>query len=188
LLQFPELAFFLRNHLESLSKNAQVVRRLGMTTNTFSNTAIASPATSKSIARHAPAAARFLLGATFFVFGLNGFLNFIPPPSEPLPQGAIELGTAFMKSGYLFQLIKGTEVVAGLLLLANRFVPLALVVLAPVIVNIMAFHLWLLPSGTGLSVVLLGLELFLAWAYRQAYTPLLAARSAPMGRSERVNA
>jgi hypothetical protein len=57
-----------------------------------------------------------------------------------------------------------------------------------VIVNIVAFHLWLLPSGTGLSVVLLGLELFLAWAYRQAYAPLLAARSAPMGRSERVNA
>jgi hypothetical protein len=165
-----------------------------MTINTISNTAdtaIATTANSNAIARiarHAPGAARFLLGATFFVFGLNGFLKFIPPPNEPLPQGAIELGTAFMKSGYLFQLIKGTEVIAGLFLLMNRFAPLALVVLAPVMVNIVVFHLWLLPSGTGLSVILLGLQLYLAWVYRRTYAPLFAARTLPARRSERVNA
>jgi uncharacterized membrane protein YphA (DoxX/SURF4 family) len=134
------------------------------------------------ITRYAPATARIVLGLVFFVFGLNGFSNFIPPPTEPMPEGAVTLGTAFMSSGYLFQLIKGTEVLAGLLLLSNRFVPLALVVLAPVVLNILAFHLWLLPSGTGLSLVLVGLELYLAWAYRRAYAPLLEPRTTPTGR------
>jgi len=131
-----------------------------------------------SVARYAPTAARFLLGLVFFVFGLNGFLNFIPPPTEPMPEGAVSLGVALMNSGYLLQFIKGTEVLGGLLLLSNRFVPLALVVLAPIVLNILAFHLFLLPSGTGLSVVILALELYLAWAYRRAFAPLLTPRAA----------
>ena len=135
-----------------------------------------SPAV-RAVTRHLPAAARLLLGLCFFVFGLNGFLSFIPPPPEPMPEGAVKLGTAFMESGYLFQLIKGTEVIAGLLLLCNRFVPLALVVLAPVVLNIVAFHLWLLPSGTGLSLVLAALTAYLAWTCREAYAPLLTART-----------
>jgi hypothetical protein len=116
------------------------------------------------------------------VFGLNGFLNFIPPPPDPMPERAVQLGAAFTSSGYLLQLIKGTEVLCGLLLLCNRFVPLALVVLAPVVVNIVAFHLWLVPSGMGLSLAVLGLELYLAWAYRRAFAPLLTARAAVAGR------
>jgi uncharacterized membrane protein YphA (DoxX/SURF4 family) len=143
----------------------------------------ASTSTHRSkLARYAPPTARIVLGLVFFVFGLNGFLNFIPPPTEPMPEGAVALGTAFMSSGYLFQLIKGTEVLAGLLLLSSRFVPLALVLLAPVLVNILAFHLWLLPSGTAFSLVLIGLEGYLAWAYRQAFAPLLVARAEPARR------
>ncbi len=131
-----------------------------------------------SLTRYAPTTARLALGLVFFVFGLNGFLNFIAPPPEPMPEGAVALGAALMSSGYLFQLIKGTEVLAGLLLLGNRFVPLALVLLAPILVNILAFHLWLLPSGTGLALALVGLEAYLAWVHRRAFAPLLAARSA----------
>ncbi len=130
------------------------------------------------IARYAPTASRVILGLMFFVFGLNGFLNFIPPPTEPMPEGAVSLGVALMNSGYLMQFIKGTEVLCGLLLLANRFVPLALVVLAPVILNILAFHLFLLPSGTGMALVILAFELHLAWAHRRAFAPLLTARAA----------
>jgi uncharacterized membrane protein YphA (DoxX/SURF4 family) len=157
-----------------------------MTTNAFYTTDAAakttmSPLRSKAT-RYAPATARTVLGLVFFVFGLNGFLSFIPPPPEPMPEGAVALGTAFMSSGYLFQLIKGTEVLGGLLLLCARFVPLGLVLLAPIVVNILAFHLWLLPSGTGFSLLLVGLELYLAWAYRQAFAPLLAARAQPAGR------
>jgi hypothetical protein len=151
-----------------------------MATNALYTAPDATTVTSRSLLRHAPATARVVLGLAFFVFGLNGFLSFIPPPTEPMPEGAVALGTAFMTSGYLMQLIKGTEVLVGLLLLANRFVPLALTLLAPVLVNILAFHVFLMPSGTGLSVVLLGLELYLAWAYRSAFAPLLVARATPV--------
>jgi uncharacterized membrane protein YphA (DoxX/SURF4 family) len=153
-----------------------------MATNALYTTDVQPTARRTAIARHAPTAARFLLGAVFFVFGLNGFLNFIPPPPDPMPERAVQLGAAFTSSGYLLQLIKGTEVLCGLLLLCNRFVPLALVVLAPVVVNIVAFHLWLVPSGMGLSLAVLGLELYLAWAYRRAFAPLLTARAAVAGR------
>ena len=148
-----------------------------MTTNTLPTSALVSSTKTRKLTAYLPAIARSVLGAAFFVFGLNGFLNFIPPPTEPMPEGAVSLGMAFMSSGYLFQLIKGTEVLAGLLLLCNRFVPLALVVLAPVLVNIVAFHIFLMPPGIGLSLVLAGLELYLAWVYRAAFAPLLTART-----------
>lgn len=139
----------------------------------------ASPAsTSKPAARYGLIAARVVLGLAFFVFGLNGFLNFIPqPPPETIPAGAAALGGAMMKSGYLMQFVKGTEVLCGVLLLANRYVALALVILAPVMLNILAFHAFLAPSGLVLPFILLALQLTLAWAHRRAYAPLLRARS-----------
>lgn len=140
----------------------------------------ANASSTKSFARHLPAIARVLLGLLFFVFGLNGFLNFIPtPPKDAMPAGLVAFSEAMMKTGYLFQLVKGTEVIVGLLLLLNRFVPLALVVLAPVIVNIVAVHAFLAPSGLVMGVVILALELYLAWAYRSAYRGMLAARATP---------
>jgi uncharacterized membrane protein YphA (DoxX/SURF4 family) len=122
--------------------------------------------------------ARLLFGLAFFVFGLDGFLHYIPQPTTPPPEGAMSLGLALMKSGYLFQLIKGTELLAGALLLANRFVPLALALLAPVILNIVAFHVFLAPEGLIIAIVLLAFEIALAWAYRSAYRPMLAAKHA----------
>lgn len=133
----------------------------------------------RAIARYLPTAARVILGLVFLVFGLNGFFNFIPPPSGPVPEGAMALGGALMKSGYLFQLIKGTEVVVGALLLSNLFVPLALALIAPVIVNIAAFHLFLAPEGLALAIGLVALEIYLAWAHRAAFRSMLVARSTP---------
>jgi hypothetical protein len=131
----------------------------------------------KSFSRHFVTAARVLLGLMFFVFGLNGFLNFIPPPPTPMPEAAMSFAVALMKTAYLMQLIKGVEVLVGLLLIINRFVPLALVLLAPIIVNIVAFHALLAGSGVAMSVVILALELYLAWSYRAAYRGLLTARA-----------
>jgi uncharacterized membrane protein YphA (DoxX/SURF4 family) len=121
------------------------------------------------VSRHV---ARVVLGSVFFVFGLNGFLGFLPMPPHPGPAGDF-LG-ALAATGYMFPLIKGTEVVAGALLLANRFPALALALLAPVIVNIVLFHAVLDPSG-GLVIplVILAIELGLAWSYRTAYAPML---------------
>src|SRR5512141_141278 len=78
--------------------------------------------------------ARFALGAAFFTFGLNGFLHFIPMPAPPPAAGSF-FG-AMIATGYLFPLVKGTEVLSSLLLLGNRYVPLALALLAPLLVNI----------------------------------------------------
>jgi uncharacterized membrane protein YphA (DoxX/SURF4 family) len=122
------------------------------------------------------AIARTLFGLAFFVFGLDGFLHFLPQPTTPPPEGAMAFAIALMKSGYMFPLIKGTELAAGALLLCNRFVPLALVLLAPVLINIVAFHAFLAPEGLAIAVTLLAIELALVWAYRAAYRPLLAAR------------
>ena len=130
--------------------------------------------------RHLPTAARVLLGLIFFVFGLNGFLHFIPqPPPETLPAGALAFGGAMVNTGYMIQLLKGTEVVAGLLLLTNRYTTLALAVLAPIVINIVLFHVFLEPSGTELGFLVLALGIFLAWSYRDAYRTMLAARVRP---------
>src|SRR5258706_7118874 len=120
-------------------------------------------------------AARLLLGAIFTVFGLNGFLHFIP---QPPPAGLVAVFVGGLgASGYCFPLLKGTEVLSGLLLLGNRFVPLALTVLAPVVVNIVAFHAFLAPSGIVLPLFITALGLYLAYTERAIFAPLLQARS-----------
>ena len=133
----------------------------------------------KSFARHLSTIARILMGLIFFVFGLNGFLHFIPQPKKPMPEVAMAFAGALMKAGYMFPMVMGTQFLVGVLLLLNRFVPLALALLAPVIVNIVAFHLFLEPSGLPLALVVLVLELYLAWAYRNAYRSMLTANARP---------
>ena len=131
----------------------------------------------KPVARYLTVAARVLFGLGFFIFGLNGFFNFIPPPSTPLPDRAMAFIGALMATGYLLPLVAGTQTIAGALLLANRFVPLALVLLAPVIVNIIAFHVFLEPSGLVIATVVGALEVYLLWRHRRAFGALLSARS-----------
>jgi hypothetical protein len=123
----------------------------------------------------AKTAARLLLGAIFTVFGLNGFLHFIPQP-PPSGLAAVFVG-GLGATGYFFPLLKGTEVVTGLLLLGNRYVPLALTVLAPIVVNIVAFHAFLAPSGMALPIVIVALGLYLAYTERAVFAPLLQAKS-----------
>lgn len=130
-----------------------------------------------TIQKYLPAAARLFLGLVFTVFGLNGFLHFLPMPLPP-PR-AMAFAGALMASGYFFPLLKGIEVAGGLLLLGNRFVPLTLAVLAPIVVNVLAFHLFLAPSGLPLPLAMLAAGLYLAWAYRDAFAPMLHARVAP---------
>lgn len=121
---------------------------------------------------------RTLLGLALVVFGLNGFLNFIqPPPDMVLPEKAMAFSVALVESGYMMPLIGATLLVSGLLLLINCFVPLALVLLAPFLVNSVAFHVALEPTGLPNAIVFVVLELYLAWTYRAAYRPLFAARS-----------
>ena len=101
------------------------------------------------IRRNAPHVARVLLGLIFFVFGLNGFLGFIPQP--PIDGPAATFIGGFFSASYMLPLLKGTEVIAGAALLSNRFVPLSLTVLAPIVLNIVAFHVFLAPTGLGVT-------------------------------------
>lgn len=109
--------------------------------------------------------ARILLGLIFFVFGLNGFFQFIPMP-ETMPEGMMTFMNGMIASKYFFPLLKGTEVVCGALLLAGAFVPLALVVLAPIILNIFLIHVFLDPSGLPIALVIGCLEIYLAFFAR----------------------
>ncbi|MEM1182251.1 MAG: DoxX family membrane protein [Acidobacteriota bacterium] len=120
--------------------------------------------------------ARLFLGLTLVVFGVNPWLQFLPLPDLNEAAGAF---FAAMASSYLLTFVKITEVVGGLLLLAGRFVPLALIILAPVMLNILGFHLFLDTTGLVLALLLTGLQVFLAWAYRDAFTGVLAMNARP---------
>ncbi len=133
----------------------------------------------KPVLRHLPTIARLLLGFIFVLFGLNGLLNFLPAPTAPMPERAIAFVGALAATGYMFPLIKITEIIAGALLLSNRHSALALTLLAPIIVNIVAFHVLLAPSGAAVAVVVLVLEIYLAWTYRSVFRPVLAAHVKP---------
>jgi hypothetical protein len=119
--------------------------------------------------------ARILLGLAFVVFATNYFVPFLPQPDPP-PANALAFIGAFVSSGFL-AFVKGLELSAGLLLLSNRFVPLALALLAPILVGITAFHILLAPAGLVVPIVLVALELVVAWSYRDAFAPMLRART-----------
>jgi hypothetical protein len=126
--------------------------------------------------------ARLVLGLIFVVFSLNYFLHFLPQP-EMTEAGGRFIG-ALVGSGYVFPVIKVVELVGGILLLVGVLVPLALTLLAPVIVNIVLFHLFLDPASLGLGVVILALEIFLAWVYRDSFKGVLELRAKPASATE----
>ncbi len=126
---------------------------------------------------HLPTVLRLLLGLGFTVFGLNYFLDFLPPQDPPPAEAGAFLG-AFVSSKFM-ALVKGIELGAGLLLLSNRFVPLALALLAPILVGMTYYHAMLDPAHLGPAVGFLAIELALAWSYRGAFAPMLRARVSP---------
>ena len=115
--------------------------------------------------------ARILLGLIFILFGANAFFHFLPMPPPPKNLAGDYL-RVFMESGYVY-FVAGFQLLAGLLLLIGRFVPLALTILAAMIANILIFHALMAPAGFGPAIVVTVLELFLLWRYRAAFAPLL---------------
>lgn len=103
--------------------------------------------------RIAELTARILLGSIFLTFGGNGFLNFLP--SAPIDGLAGQFLQTLSESHYSL-VISGFQVVGGSLLIANRFVGLALAMLAPIIVNILCFHVFMMPSGLALAIPVAG--------------------------------
>lgn len=122
--------------------------------------------------KHVYTVARYLLGLLFFVFGLNGFLHFLPPPEA---QGYLPI---LVSSGYLM-VVKVLEVAGGALLLVNRYPRLALVLLGPVIVNIVLYHLFFDPVNGVPGYLAFVLGAVLLWGYRDGFAPIFAAKVDP---------
>ena len=126
--------------------------------------------------RTASVIARYLAGVIFLVMGLNGFLNFIPLP----PPGGIagQFMDALYVSHYLW-VIFAFQVVAGVLLVVNRYVPLAVAVLAPVIVNILTFHALMAPRGLPLALFVAALWVVIFIDVRPVFSGLFQPRFEP---------
>ena len=116
---------------------------------------------------------RYLLGLIFVFFGLNGFLQFLPMP--PIPGIAGQFVGALFMSHYLVA-VMFIQLVGGILLLANRFVPLALTILGAVIVNIFFFHAFMDPGGLPKAAVVIVLWLLVAYSVRSAFAGLFQQR------------
>ena len=109
-------------------------------------------------------ALRIILGLILIVFGANKFIGFMPSPE--LPEGAGNFMGALASTGYMFPLIGAVEVVVGVLLILNKWVPFALVLLAPVAVNMVLFHLKLAPGGivpAALVAIINGILIYVNW-------------------------
>jgi putative oxidoreductase len=119
--------------------------------------------------------ARILLGLVFFVFGLNGFLNFIP--TGPLPTGlAGQFVTVLIQSHYVL-FVSAIQLAGGVLLLVNRYVPLALVLLGPVIVNILLFHVLLNRTGLLIAIIVAILWCIVAFRHRQNFSGIFVQKT-----------
>lgn len=116
---------------------------------------------------------RTLTGLLFVFASLTYFLNFIQPPEMTGPIKEFNEGLA--ASTYFMPLLKGTELVCGIALIAGRFVPLALVVLAPIVINILMVHIFLDRAGLPIALYLVAANLFLAYFYRENFSGLLRA-------------
>jgi uncharacterized membrane protein YphA (DoxX/SURF4 family) len=132
-----------------------------------------------SIVRRIPAVARIGLGLVFAVFGLNKLLHFLPQPPMSGPPASFFM--ALVATRYMLPLLGLVEAAAGVMLLSGRFVPLALTLLAPIIVNIVGFHLFVAQGGFAMTGIVLAAELYLAWVHRDAFASMLRARPEAQG-------
>ena len=119
--------------------------------------------------------ARYLLGLIFVVFSLNFWLHFMPIPMPPEGSNAANFMGAIYMSGFL-TVVKVLELVSGLLLLAGKFINLALAILGPIVINIVLYHVVILGAGYGMAVVLCVLALVALLSRKEFLGSLLAAK------------
>jgi uncharacterized membrane protein YphA (DoxX/SURF4 family) len=119
--------------------------------------------------------ARLLLGLIFLVFGLNGFLNFLSMGPMPTGLAGQFIGALFLS--HYYWVVAVLQIVGGLLLLVNRFVPLALVLLGPIIVNIICYHVFLNHAGVPPAIVVTVLWFIVFYDKRQYFSGIFAQRT-----------
>ena len=121
--------------------------------------------------------ARILLGLMFIVFGLNGFLNFLN--MGPMPTGLAGQFLGALVQSHYFWVVAALQVIGGVLLLVNRYVPLGLVLLGPVIVNILLYHIFLNPAGMLMAVVVTVLWFIVFYAHRRYFSGIFVQKAEP---------
>ncbi len=126
---------------------------------------------------------RVLFGGIFVVFGLHHYLDFLPLPEPELPEPAQKFGAALAETGYMWDLIKGTEIVGGILVLTGFMAPLGLVLLGPVVVNITMFQA-VLGQDRIIMTVLPVLYILLVLGYFRYFYPLFTPMPRPFGSRE----
>jgi putative oxidoreductase len=114
--------------------------------------------------------ARYLLGFVFLTFGLNGFFHIIPLPPPTGIAGQF-LGAIFVSRLYVVLFL--LQIVPALLLLANRYVPLALTILGAIVFNILCIHIFMAPAGLPLALLVTTLWFLTAWSVRSSFAPIL---------------
>ncbi|MEM7184449.1 MAG: acyltransferase [Spirochaetota bacterium] len=120
--------------------------------------------------------ARVLFGMIFLVFGVNSVLHFLPEP-DMTPQGKAFID-GLVAAPYLFPIVKAIEVLAGGMVLSGMFVPLALILIAPITINILLYHVFLDPQGLAMAIALVILQLIIAWGYWPSFQGVLARQGA----------
>jgi putative oxidoreductase len=118
---------------------------------------------------------RLLLGLAFVVFGLNGFLNFLNMGPVPTGLAGQFIGALFLS--HYYWAIAALQILGGALLLVNRFVPLALVLLGPVIVNILLYHVFLNPAGIRMAIIVTILWFIVFYSNRQRFSGIFVQRT-----------
>jgi len=119
--------------------------------------------------------ARILLGLTFVFFGANGLHPFLQ--MGPMPTGLAGQFLTVLFQSHWVMFVSGVQLVSGLLLLINRYVPLGLILLGPVVVNILLYHALLSPAGAQLAVVVTILWIFLFYRYRQYFSGIFVQKA-----------
>lgn len=113
---------------------------------------------------------RVVLGLGLLVFGLNKFLNYIP--MFEMPPAAANFMESLETTGYAFYLVAILEIAVAIMLLLKKWVPFALVLLAPLTINILLFHIFLDVSDIAVAIVMFSLNVLLMYKYWKAYRPL----------------
>lgn len=118
--------------------------------------------------------ARILLGAIFTLFSLMYFFNMMP--AKEMHGATAAFMTGLFSSGYMMTLVKAIELICGIALITGQFVPLITIVIFPITLNIFLFHAFLEPASVAMSIVLLALNLFLAYTNKERYQLILARK------------
>jgi len=119
--------------------------------------------------------ARILLGLVFLLFGLIGVFHLAPKP--PMPEGLMKQFVDVFETSHYSFIVSLIQVVSAVPFLINRYVPLALVVIGPVIVNILLFHILMAPASIGPGVFVAICWFIVFYGHRPAFSGIFAAKA-----------